>query len=181
MKVHQVQYFFEEKDFLFFNSLACLDCVSQCTHFHVIKVGYNLEDASRKEDDEVIDESNPNNLIDEGNPNNLIDEGNPNNLIDEGNPNNFKEEQWVIVRFTFEHGKGGKQWIGKILRVNENDTFLIMFVRGKESKFHSRFLYVYPPEADEYMVYKTQILKSILPPQNFQRRLLFSIHSDDLK
>ena len=163
MKVHQVQYFFEEKDFLFFNSLACLDCVSQCTHFHVIKVGYNLEDASRKEDDEVIDESNPN------------------NLIDEGNPNNFKEEQWVIVRFTFEHGKGGKQWIGKILRVNENDTFLIMFVRGKESKFHSRFLYVYPPEADEYMVYKTQILKSILPPQNFQRRLLFSIHSDDLK
>lgn len=55
----------------------------------------------------------------------------------------LKENHWVVVRFKLEETTGERRWIGKILRVNENDTLNITFSRAKRTNYYSGYIYIY--------------------------------------
>lgn len=95
---------------------------------------------------------------------------------------NLAEGDWFIARFKYECSKGEGKWIGRVERVNENDTFLVSFLRPKLStKYHNGYLHYFPTIQDEATIYKTQIVRYISPPSKFQRLLKFPIHIDTLK
>lgn len=99
---------------------------------------------------------------------------------DVGDNELVKEDSWVVVRFTLEEAQGERKWIGRVLRINENNTYLVTFVRQRITSLHSGYVYAYPNVPDEETVYKTQILSVIDAPKNFQRKLLFSVHHKEL-
>jgi len=88
------------------------------------------------------------------------------------------EGDWAVIRYNLTHVKGECRWIGCIIRVNENDTYHIRFVRSQRTRLHSGFLYAYSKtvdgEEDEETVYKTQIV-SRPRTQNFPKKIV--IHS----
>lgn len=75
---------------------------------------------------------------------------------------------YVIVKYELQEKRGTVQkWIRKILRVNENNTFLVTFLRSRRTQLHSSFIYSYPDKPHEDTVYKTQIWSKIPAPPNF--------------
>lgn len=86
----------------------------------------------------------------------------------------LKEDDWIVVRFKLLEQSGELRWVGKILRVNDNKTFLVTFLRPKHTTLHTGFIYTYPPrDPDEDTVCRTQILYIVPPFKKFQRYLHF--------
>ena len=92
----------------------------------------------------------------------------------------ISEGDWAVVRFKMQESRQERRWIGKIMRVNENDTYLMNFVRDKRTRQHSGFIYLYPHEPDDYTVYKTQILYKVEAPTVYQRALKFNVNTSEL-
>ncbi|XP_065218710.1 uncharacterized protein LOC135844432 [Planococcus citri] len=185
MKVHQVRWWKDEKRTLYFNTMSCFECIGQCVHYHRTKQIYYdhaNDNTEPSEDKEVIASDDK---VAAGNDEALAgnDEASASNddvtANDKDEP--LMEDDYVIVEYKLEEENGIRKWIGKIMRVNENDTYHITFLRSKATKFHPGFIYTYPNKPDEDTVYKTQIISRIPPPIKFQRCLKFSVHCDDLK
>lgn len=181
MKVHQIRWSRSEKNVLYFNTLSCFDCeMPQCNHYVLRKVDYSdvLEASSvvlPEEQSTAVEavESNEENIL-----------PNPDRTL----TNELVEDDWVVVRYKMEETKGERRWIGRILRVNENETFLVSFLRSRNTRQHSGFIYSYPDLYDQKgiliediaTVCKTQILYSLPPPTKFQRAFKFNVHKDNL-
>lgn len=92
----------------------------------------------------------------------------------------FEGDEWVVVKFSLDGQKGIRKFIGQILRVNDDNTFLITFVRLKSTEKCSGYVYTFPNIPDEEVCMESQIVEKLCPPKKFQRGLQFSINAYDL-
>lgn len=185
MKIHQVKWTFTKKEDLEFRLLSCFSCQNLCTHYYAVSMNYAT---STFAEEEPVPEKSPPKVVrskckrsSSRKDVNEVDVQTREELMKKFDSSSLKEGDYVCVEFTMEQTGGVRRWLGEIMRVNENDTYLIRFLRSKEeSKFHSGFLYYYPSKEDVDTVYKTKILYIVPPPTDFHRYKKFSIHFANL-
>jgi len=163
LKVRQVRWSKSEANVLYFNTLSYFNVVckpGECKHYHLMKITYN---SASKINKPTVNHPSPKNEDDHqimSTEESVLEVP------------QRKLHDWVVVRFRMEEGKGERRWLGKIERINENDTFLINFVRLQVTKLNSGFIYSYPKKRDEYAVCKSQVLYSISPPKILRRGVM---------
>jgi len=106
MKIHQVKWSREEKDYLYFNTLSCLDCDDHCSHYHLIKVKYSCENQPAADLWNLEDHK-------EKFVHRNLEDHEEEFVHCEDNADSFQVGDWFVVRFTFELGKGEKNGLGK--------------------------------------------------------------------
>lgn len=173
MKIHQVKWTCSTPKILYFNRLSCFNCASQCSHFHETLINYDTNgDGSVAVQSICLPAVSTATIVEDHQL--LVQD-----MVFEDKQ--LQEGDWVVVQFSLEKMQGKKKWIGVIRRINENETFMVEFVRSQRSKYHSGFLYSFPNIKDvDPCVCKSQILYSILPPTFFQRKMKFTVHCDKL-
>jgi hypothetical protein len=178
MKVRQVTWCKSTRNILYFNTLSCFECYGKCAHYSLTQINYNGKEETSSPISDVVPEPSTSAFT-------QINTGNKaalspiSDVVPE--PSQFlKEGQWVVVRYSMVQMKGERRWVGQIKRVNENDTYLVSFVKPVRSKFHSGFLYTFVESEGEDTVCQTQIMYAVQEPEKFQRKLKFAIHCDKL-
>lgn len=155
MKVHQIKWHNFERNILYFNTLSCFTCKPLCSHYHLAKVDYSETTAIRNvETTDMCVLKNPIVKDDAG-----VQSAETTDI--RVLKNSIVEGGWVVVRFEMKETN---------IRVNENDTFLITFLRAKNTREHSGFIYSFLDlyddngklKEDVMTVYKTQLLYSVL-------------------
>lgn len=133
---------------LYFNTMACFTCTGKCEHYHLAEVNYRKRKLSTLEAEKPSTSKGLNfeSICDnEGSlsePDTSVTKAVTDNLKE--NNESFKEGEWVVLRFQLQQKRGERKWIGRILRKNENDTYLISFLRSTDTQLHSGYVYVYP-------------------------------------
>ena len=168
MKIHQIQWSKYEKNKLYFNTLSCFTCkTGKCIHYPLTEIDYSdsMDHKTVHVSERTVPEASQPPVPEALEP------------IKDA----LVEDDWVVVRFQVEEGKGERKWLGKIERINKNDTFLINFLRPQVTRLNSGFIYSYPKKEDHFAVCKSQILYSVTPPQILHRGIMkFAIHHSAL-
>lgn len=138
MGMHQVKWSCAKKNDVEFRSLSCFSCQNECTHNHAVTVNYDDNEvslpASRKPSSSAQKESDPQNFPKKRKKTKPQRDENQNSvkscneLVKKLDISVLREGDYVCVEFNMEQTAGVRRWLGEILRVNENDTFLIRFL-----------------------------------------------------
>ena len=129
--------------------MACLECRSKCTHYYLTKIDYNqVSDLDKssclKARVEILLFKQPSCSeapVDRTAKRAAYSKKNAGNSVAkvislplpvarplDDDSVYYKEETWVVVRFQLEETEGECKWIGRIIRVNEKDRYLVTFV-----------------------------------------------------
>lgn len=141
MKIHQVTFSKKNPNVLHFNTVSCFQCETNCVHYMETKMNYSRVSKTKAK----IGEPSTSTIVVEPSKSTVVVEPSTSSAV--------VLDDWVAVGFKMLGSKNEKKWIGKIIRVNENDTFLVSFLRSKRTKLHPGFIYSNSQVPDEYNIY----------------------------